>query len=106
MRTRFFGFDVHREFTQIAMLDGDRLTHRGRIPTTPEALRTFAQPLGPEDHVVLEATTTTDASVHVLHQPAGRVTVSNPLHTRSIADAKIKTDKVDAEVLVRLLSSG
>lgn len=106
MYTRFFGFDVHREFTQIAMLDGGQLTHLGRIPTTPEALRTFAQTLGPEDHVVLEATTNTYAIVQVLQQHAGKVTVSNPLQTRAIADAKIKTDKVDAEVLVRLLSSG
>jgi transposase len=106
MRTRLFGFDVHREFTQIAMLEGDRLTHLGRIPTTPEALRAFAQTLDPEDHVVLEATTNTYAIVQVLQQHVGRVVVSNPLQTRAIADAKIKTDKVDAEVLVRLLSSG
>ncbi len=106
MCTRLFGFDVHREFTQIAMLDGDRLTHLGRIPTTPEALRTFARTLGAEDHIVLEATTNTYAIVQVLQRHAGRVIVSNPLQTRAIADAKIKTDKIDAEVLVRLLAGG
>jgi hypothetical protein len=44
----------------------------------------------------------------VLHKnlKPGRVVVSNPLRTRAIAEAKIKTDKVDAEVLARLLAGG
>jgi len=33
----------------------------------------------------------------------GRVVVSNPLRTRAIAEAKVKTDKVDALVLAQLL---
>ncbi len=106
MHTRFFGFDVHQEFTQIAMLEGDQLTQLGRIPTTPAALREFAETLSTQDQVVLEATTNTYAIVQLLQQHAGRVVVSNPLQTRAIADAKIKTDKVDAETLVRLLAGG
>jgi transposase len=31
------------------------------------------------------------------------VVVSNPLRTKAIAEAKVKTDKVDAEVLAQLL---
>ena len=104
--TRFFGLDVHRQFTQIAILEDGRLTHLGQIPTTPEALRAFASTLKREDHLVLEATGNTYAIVQVLKQHAGRIVVSNPLKTRAIADAKIKTDKIDAEVLVRLLAGG
>ena len=104
--TKLFGLDVHREFTQVAMLERGQLTHLGRIPTTPEALRAFAQTLGPDDQVVLEATGNAYAIVQVLQQHAGRVVVSNPVQTRAIADAKIKTDKIDAEVLVRLLAGG
>jgi transposase len=33
-----------------------------------------------------------------------RVVVSNPQKTRAIAEAKVKTDKVDAEVLAQLLA--
>ena len=36
---------------------------------------------------------------------AGRVAISNPRRTRAIAEAKIKTDKVDAQVLAQLLAS-
>jgi transposase len=106
VHTKLLGLDVHREFTYVVMLERERLTHLGRIPTTPEALRSLAARLGPEDHVVLEATVNTYAIVQLLRQHAGRVVVSNPVQTRAIADAKIKTDKVDAEVLVRLLAGG
>ena len=41
-----------------------------------------------------------------MRQHAGRVVMSNPLRTRAIADAKIKTDTVDATVLAQLLASG
>lgn len=103
---RSLSLDVHRHFAQIAVLEDGHLRSAGRIPTTPEALRAFARTLGPNDEVVLESTTNTHAIVRLLQGHAGRVVVSNPLRTRAIADAKIKTDKVDAEVLVRLLAGG
>ena len=34
-----------------------------------------------------------------------RVVVSNPQKTRAIAEAKVKTDKVDAEILAQLLAA-
>jgi len=98
--------DVHRQFSQVAVLEDGRLTHLGQIPTTPEALRAFAHTLRCDDHLVLEATSNTYAVVQVLRQHVGRIVVSNPVQTRAIADAKIKTDKIDAEVLVRLLAGG
>jgi hypothetical protein len=35
-----------------------------------------------------------------------RVVVSNPAKTRAIAEAKVQTDKVDAQVLAQLLAAG
>jgi hypothetical protein len=48
--------------------------------------------------VVLEASFNTRALADLLQAHAGRVIVSNPLHTKAIASAKVKTDKVDAQV--------
>jgi len=62
--------------------------------------------LKPEDHVVLEATTNTWAVVRALEPFVAQVTVSNPMATKAIAKAKIKTDKVDAAVLAHLLRLG
>jgi len=42
----------------------------------------------------------------VLRPHVARVVVSNPLATKAIAQAKVKTDKVDAKVLAQLLRCG
>ncbi len=55
------------------------------------------------DAVALEATTNTWAIVRLVKPHVAEVVVSNPLRARAIADAKVKTDKVDAFVLAQLL---
>ncbi len=52
--------------------------------------------------MVLESTSLTWAIAELLSEHAGRVTVSNPMKTKAIASAKVKTDKVDAKVLAQL----
>jgi transposase len=61
--------------------------------------------LRPDDHAVLESTSMTWAIAELLGRHAGRVTVSNPLRTKAIASAKVKTDKVDAKVLAQLAAA-
>jgi transposase len=69
-------------------------------------VREFAAGLGPVDEVALEATGNTWAIVTVLaSRAAARVVVANPAKTRAIAEAKVKTDKVDAAILALLLSA-
>jgi transposase len=104
---RTIGLDVHKRFAEVAILDqGERVVRRGeRIDATASALRAFARTLGPEDQVVLEATVNTWAIADLLRERAGRVVVSNPMRTRAIADAKVKTDRIDAAVLAQLLAA-
>ena len=59
--------------------------------------------LRPEDQIALEATTNTWAVVALLRPFVARIVVANALRTRAIAEAKVKTDKVDAESLAQLL---
>ena len=96
---RCIGLDVHREFAQVAIWQGGLVTQAGRFATTPEGVRAFADGLGPADEVALAATGNTWAIATLLASRAGRVVVSNPVKTRAIAEAKVKTDKVDAEIL-------
>src|SRR4051812_14580417 len=63
----------------------------GRFATTPEGVRAFADGLGPADEAALEATGNTWAIATLLASRAGRVVVSNPVKTRAIAEAKVKT---------------
>ena len=51
----------------------------------------------------MEATTNTWPVVEILQPFVGQVVVGNPLKIKAIAEAKIKTDKVDAAVLAHLL---
>jgi transposase len=102
---RYIGMDVHREFAQLAVLEDGRLRDEGKIGVTPEALRAWAEGLHPDDQVALEATGNSDAIANLLMPLVGRVVVSNPSKTRAIAEAKVKTDKVDARILAQLLAA-
>lgn len=102
---RFIGMDVHREFAQLAVLEDGLVRDEGRIGVTPEALRQWAEELRADDQVALEATGNSDAIANLLTPLVGRVVVSNPSKTRAIAEAKVKTDKVDARILAQLLAA-
>ena len=98
---RTVALDVHKRFAEVAVHeDGGGLRRLGRVEISQ--LREFAASLGPTDHVVLESTAMTWAIAELLAEHAGRVTVSNPMRTRAIASAKVKTDKIDAKVLAQL----
>jgi transposase len=103
---RCIGLDVHREFAEVAIWEDGVVRSAGQIRTTPEALRLFAGSLCEYDEVALEATCNTHAIARLLERHVGRVVVSNPAKTRAIAEAKVKTDKVDAQVLAQLLAAG
>jgi hypothetical protein len=53
---RCIGLDAHREFAQVAIWQDGRVVQAGRVATTPEQLRAFADSLAPTDEVALEAT--------------------------------------------------
>lgn len=97
---RTVALDVHKRFAEVAVHEDGDVRRLGRIETGQ--LREFAASLAPTDHVVLESTAMTWAIAELLAEHAGRVTVSNPMRTRAIASAKVKTDKIDAKVLAQL----
>jgi transposase len=102
---RYIGMDVHREFAQLAVVEDGLVRDEGRIGVTPEALRQWAAGLRSDDQVALEATGNSDAIATLLTSVVDRVVVSNPSKTRAIAEAKVKTDKVDARILAQLLAA-
>lgn len=103
---RSIGLDVHKYFAEIAVLEsGQGIRRPERIPTTPAALRAFARTLSSADRVVLEASVNTWPIADLLSAHAGQVIVSNPMRTRAIASAKVKTDRVDSAILAQLLAA-
>ena len=82
-----------------------RSAQAGQIGLSADTLRVFCDSLGPEDEVAIEATCNTHAIVRLILPHVARVVVSNPQKTRAIAEAKVKTDKVDAAILAELLAA-
>lgn len=102
---RFVGLDVHKREVEAAIVSAEgRLLQRQRFAAVREEIERFAtRTLRPDDRVALEATTNTWGVFDLIAPHVAEVVVSNPLRTKAIAEAKIKTDKVDAEVLAHLL---
>lgn len=101
----FAGLDIHKRVVEAVVLDErGKIRHRERFGCSRKELESFAKKhLSKKTRVALEATTNTWAVVGVLEPLVQEVVVSNPLRTRAIAEAKVKTDKVDALVLAQLL---
>lgn len=99
------GLDVHKRVVEAVVLHDDgRIKHRERFPCTREELLRFGKRrMGPDARVALEATTNTWSIVEILRPLAKEIVVSNPLRTKAIAEAKVKTDKIDALILAQLL---
>ena len=101
---RFIGLDVHKTVVEVCAIDeSGRQLFRRRIGCTREVLLDFAKELTTDDAIALEVTTNAWTVADLLEPFVGRVVVSNPMKTKAIAEAKVKTDKVDAEVLAQLL---
>lgn len=102
---RFVGCDVHKRTAVFTiLLEDGKVSATYTVPVTREALAGFAQrQLSLEDRLAMEATTNTWAVAAVLRPFVAEIVIGNPLRVRAIAEAKIKTDKVDSRVLAELL---
>ena len=110
---RYVGLHVHKCVVEACVVDArGKVVLRERFALDRRTLELFAKKfLCQADHVALEATTNCWIVAELLKLHVAEVVVSNPMVTKAIAQAKIKTDKVDAHVLgaalaVRLFASG
>jgi transposase len=102
---RSIGLDVHRDFCEVAISEGGELRSPGRVRSEPGELELFAQSLGSDDRVALEATGNAWEIARILEPHVGEVLVVNPGET-GIRQARAKTDRLDARTLARLLAAG
>lgn len=102
---RFVGLDLHKRTLEVCILDATgKVLARHSVACERKTLETFARDhLDPTDKLAVEATTSTWAVITILRPFVAAIVVGNPMQTRAIAQAKVKTDKIDAEVLANLL---
>jgi transposase len=103
---RVIGIDIHRTFGEVVIWENGKLHHAGRVDMTRTALEGFGKGLLPSDEIVIEATGNCMAVSRVLSSFAARVIIANPLQVKAIAQAHVKTDKIDAGTLASLYAAG
>jgi transposase len=101
---RSIGLDVHREFCEVAICEDGTTRRAGRIACDPQTLELFASSLSADDQVAMEATSNALAIARILEPHVARVVLAHPRKVRVIAEAKVKTDQIDARVLAELLA--
>lgn len=98
----YCGIDLHSEYSQICILDEDgEVMETSRVGTSRKALeRFFARD---RMRVVMEAGGSSPWVSRLLDSLGHEVVVCSPRRVRLIAESSLKNDKVDAEVLARLV---
>ena len=105
----FIGIDYHKHYSIYHVIDaaGNDLA-KGRIEhQSPQDFAALVK-RWPNPRVVFEASMNWHWLYEVLEQamPGEHITLANPFKTRIIAEAQVKTDKIDARILALLLRAG
>ncbi len=102
----YVGIDLHKNYMQVAVLDGDgNLTEEPEIPNEQDnrSLKRFLDTMEPGTSMVLESSSVWYDVYTCIRDAGYEVYLSNPIRTKAIAHAKIKTDRIDARTLAELL---
>lgn len=99
---KYHGVDLHRNSFLDCVLDekGKENLRQWSI----KKLKKYAEQLGPEDEVAVEATGNTHLFCQALKKSGCRVVIVNPHKFKVISRSVNKTDENDAKVLARFLS--
>src|SRR5205814_1091206 len=89
-----------------AVAGGGEVRLAGRVQSEPEPLALFAQSLGGDDEIALEATGNALEIARIIEPHVARVVLANPKAVKGITRAGAKTDKIDARTLAQLLAGG
>jgi transposase len=104
---RYVGIDIGKVKCRAAVMDPEgTIAEEFTFQNDREGITRLASKLTPEDRVVMESTGSVWSTLYnSLEERQIPVTLANPLKTKAIASARIKSDKVDARILAHLLRS-
>jgi transposase len=104
----FVGMDLHKNYLQVAMMDEKgKVLQNSRIDNDLKGVDRFFDKISNPSRVVMESSCVWyNIYRHLSEERHLDVVLSNPLKTRAIASAKIKTDKLNAVKLADLLRGG
>ena len=104
----YVGIDVHKKYCQAALMsEQGQITHELRFDNNSEGTTTLvdlAKSVDPHIEAVVEPSANFWIRIYDrLEEEGVEVKLSNPLRTKAIAEARIKTDRIDAKTLAYLL---
>lgn len=98
------GVDFHKSYSHIAVQDSSGKTLRsGRVRNDRQSVGSFLARYSDNAHAVVEACRNWTVMYDWLDEICDDVVLAHPLKVKAIAEAKIKTDKIDATILSHLL---
>jgi signal transduction histidine kinase len=102
----FIGMDYHKRYSVFCVIDGEgAVVERGLIDHSQPGAFTALVKRWPGCRIVFEASMNWHWLYEILERSmeSERITLANPYKTRIIAEAQIKTDRVNAFTLAQLL---
>lgn len=101
---QYVGVDYHTRYAVATRMTTDgKILSENRVPNLKDNITDYFSRLPSGTQVVLEATNNWAAFVEWTCNLPIRVKLANPVKTRAIAEARIKTDSLDSRVLADLL---
>lgn len=99
------GVDYHKKYSHLVVQDSmGTILKSGRVGNDKAGVKQFLLPFETgKKRAVVEATRNWTVMYDWLEELCDEVKLANPLKVKAIAEAKIKTDKIDATVLSNLL---
>ena len=101
----YVGVDYHKKFSYLSVMDRKgSVVKEGKVANTKEAVNKFlGKEYSRDTSAVLEAGRNWTVMYDWLEEELDEVKLAHPLKVKAIAEAKIKTDKIDAKTLAHLL---
>jgi len=100
----YVGLDFHKYFSFVTVMDGQgEILKRARLQNHPDTLLAFFSQLEDEVTVAVEATWNWYWLQELFEDHHIPMKLVHPQRAKAIASARIKTDKIDSEILAHLL---
>lgn len=102
----YVGIDYHKKYSHVTAINHEgKVIRSNRLENKPEVFREFFKRMEGQSEAVLEASRTWGVMYDLLAELDGveLVKLAHPQKVRAIAEAKIKTDKIDSHILAQLL---
>jgi len=100
----YIGIDLHKKFSQVTVLgENGEVKERVKIDNREEVLNRHFNNSDEPSKAVIEATFSWGWLADYLQSRKIEVVLAHPQKVKAIASSQIKTDKVDSEILAKLL---